>query len=111
MFQDQLLNDLDESKYPKLIGIKRIAQAQQGDSLVYEYEPKLLLEGYVSVRNQETSNRAIVANELAFFKKECDENEQAFVSIFNNQNNTFYNLSFFFSANFCPVIVHQQGNS
>ncbi|CAF1051078.1 unnamed protein product [Rotaria magnacalcarata] len=85
MFQDQLLNDLDESKYPKLIGIKRIAQAQQGDSLVFGYQPKLLLEGYVLVRNQKISNREIVANELAIFKKECDENEQALSYYLNIQ--------------------------
>ncbi|CAF2196537.1 unnamed protein product [Rotaria magnacalcarata] len=44
---DQVINSFAVNKYPKLIGIKRIAQAQRGDSLVFGYQPELLLEGDV----------------------------------------------------------------
>ncbi|CAM4767684.1 unnamed protein product [Rotaria magnacalcarata] len=44
MFHDQLLNEFDEKKYPKLIGIKRIVQEQQNGSLAPDYQPVLLLE-------------------------------------------------------------------
>ncbi|CAF2076390.1 unnamed protein product [Rotaria magnacalcarata] len=44
MFHGQLLNEFDEKKYPKLIGIKRIVQEQQNGSLAPDYQPVLLLE-------------------------------------------------------------------
>ncbi|CAF5172640.1 unnamed protein product, partial [Rotaria magnacalcarata] len=82
---DQVINSFDVNKYPKLIGIKRIAQAQQGDSLVFENQSELLLEGDVLVRNQVTSNRENVLDELTFFKKQCDENEQSLSYYLNIQ--------------------------
>ncbi|CAF2072996.1 unnamed protein product [Rotaria magnacalcarata] len=82
---DQVINSFDVNKYPKLIGIKRIAQAQQGDSLVFENQSELLLEGDVLVRNQVTSNRENVLDELTFFKKQCDENEQSLSYYLNMQ--------------------------
>ncbi|CAF5228350.1 unnamed protein product, partial [Rotaria magnacalcarata] len=41
VFHDQLLNEFDEKKYPKLIGIKRIVQEQQNGSLAPDYQPVL----------------------------------------------------------------------
>ncbi|CAF4694151.1 unnamed protein product, partial [Rotaria socialis] len=82
---DQVINSFDVNKYPKLLGIKRIAQARQGDSFVFGYQSELLLEGDVLVRNQVISNRKNVLEELIFFKNECDENEQSFSYYLNIQ--------------------------
>ncbi|CAM4844259.1 unnamed protein product [Rotaria magnacalcarata] len=82
---DQVINSFDVNKYPKLLGIKRIAQAQRGDSFLFGYQSELLLEGDVLVRNQVISNRKNVLEELIFFKNECDENEQSFSYYLNIQ--------------------------
>ncbi|CAF4409859.1 unnamed protein product [Rotaria sp. Silwood2] len=49
---------------------------KNNDSLISEYQIKLLLKGDTLIRTQEKSNRENILNELAIFKEKCDENER-----------------------------------
>ncbi|CAF1035716.1 unnamed protein product [Rotaria sp. Silwood1] len=81
MFSTQVHDNFNEEQCPMLIGIMRLFEEKKNDSVKVEYQVKSLLVGDTLTRTQVKSNRETVLNELAIFKEECDENEQALVSI------------------------------
>ena len=76
-----------------------------------EYQFKSLLKGDVLTRTQDKSNREAVLNELAIFKEECDDNEQALVTYFFNVYlkylylNLFQSFDFIDNTGFCWEII------
>ncbi|CAF3641506.1 unnamed protein product [Rotaria sp. Silwood1] len=77
MFSTQVHDNFNEEQCPMLIGIMRLFEEKKNDSVKVEYQVKSLLVGDTLTRTQVKSNRETVLNELAIFKEECDENEQA----------------------------------
>ncbi|CAF3060226.1 unnamed protein product [Rotaria sp. Silwood2] len=76
MFSTQLPDSFNVEQYPMLFGIMRLFVEKNNDSLISEYQIKLLLKGDTLIRTQEKSNRENILNELAIFKEKCDENER-----------------------------------
>ncbi|CAF4393858.1 unnamed protein product, partial [Rotaria sordida] len=75
MFSTELPDSQNVEQYPMLIGIMRLFEEKKNDSLISEYQFKILLKGDTLIRTQEKSTRDNVLDELAVFKEECDENE------------------------------------
>ncbi|CAF1316831.1 unnamed protein product [Rotaria sordida] len=76
MFSTELPDSQNVEQYPMLIGIMRLFEEKKNDSLISEYQFKILLKGDTLIRTQEKSTRDNVLDELAVFKEECDENER-----------------------------------
>jgi hypothetical protein len=60
----------------------RLFVEEKNGSLISEYQFKSLLKGDILTRTEGKSRRETVLNELAIFKEECDDNEQALVSFY-----------------------------
>ncbi len=82
MFSIQKLDISSVEQCPMLIGIMRRFEGEKGSSLTSDYEFKSLLTGDTLTRTSEKSTRERLLRELIIFKKKCDDNEQALVSLF-----------------------------
>jgi hypothetical protein len=82
IFSTEFLDDFCVEQCPMLIGIMRLFIEEKDGAFKSEYQFKPLLKGDTLTRTQGKSNRAAVLSELAIFKEECDDNEQALVIFF-----------------------------
>jgi hypothetical protein len=81
MFSTQPFIDFSTEQCPMLIGIQRLCQEEKDELFSTKYQFQSLLKGDTLTRTQEKSTRAVLLDELTIFKKECDDNELALVSL------------------------------
>jgi hypothetical protein len=81
LFHNQLLDHLSTGQCPMLIGIMQRPPEEMSPSSTSEYQLTSLLETNTLPLNQTISSCEAVLHKLTDFKAECDNNEQALVSI------------------------------
>jgi len=81
MFSTQPFIDFSTEQCPMLIGIQRLCQKEKDGLFSTKYQFQSLLKGDTLTRTQEKSTRAVLLGELRIFKKECNDNELALVSL------------------------------
>jgi len=79
IFSTKFFDDFSIEQCPLLIGIMRLFEDKTSELIKSEYQFKSLLKCDILTRTHMTVNREILLNELRFFKKECDENEEVLV--------------------------------
>jgi len=94
MFSMQHLDLSSVEQCPMLIGIMRRSEGEKGWSITSDYEFKLLLTGDTLTRTSEKLTPETLLSELIIFKKKCDDNEQALVSLFVILHIFLINFSF-----------------